>query len=125
MTDSDLGMEETSVAHKLLSLFSSLDTLVLFWQAASDHAVISLFWPLRTVSPLVSHYFGLSTGIHGAISKCHLPNPFCTHAAPSHHTSTSVLPCQGLCSHSGSPNPNPSLWELCIAVTVAVLTLTL
>uniref|UniRef100_A0A0E9WNI2 Uncharacterized protein n=1 Tax=Anguilla anguilla TaxID=7936 RepID=A0A0E9WNI2_ANGAN len=49
---------------------------------------------LETGSHLVSQYFGISTGIHGAIYKCHLPNTFCTHAAPYHHTPTSVLHCR-------------------------------
>ncbi|KAK1801963.1 hypothetical protein P4O66_022594 [Electrophorus voltai] len=30
----------------------------------------------------VSQYFGASTGIRGVIYNCHLPNAFCSHAAP-------------------------------------------
>ena len=42
---------------------------------------------------LVSQYFGTSSGIRGAMYKCHLPNIFCTHAAP-YHTPISVLHCR-------------------------------
>ena len=45
---------------------------------------------LETKNDLVSQCVGISIDIHGAIYKCHLPS---THAAPCHHTPTSVLHC--------------------------------
>ena len=38
--------------------------------------------PLETGSYLVSQYFGIPTGMHGAIYKCHPLNTLCTHALP-------------------------------------------
>lgn len=46
---------------------------------------------LETATQFVCQYFGTSASIHAALYQFHLPSTFPSHAAPYHHTQTSVV----------------------------------